>query len=312
MISHARLNPSGGRPVDRRTAVGAPVATGSRGPYTASSRAGLKHMVKYRTVRQSLENPDKSSLAAYRDLVTGDVGFAQFVLYELLTSTIGLVPGALGLLLRRKLYPALLGSSGRGLILGRSLTLRHPRAIRLGARVTVDDYALLDARGAGPAGLELGDRVIVNRNAMLKCKAGPLRIGARSIVGSNSSIVSLSGVELGEAVLLASNCSISAGAYPIDDVTRPMLDQGAYSKGPIRIGDDVWIGTGAMILGRVTIGPHAVVAAGAVVTRDVPEAAIVGGVPARIIRTRRPADQAGLEHARSVATAALGSGTTPP
>ncbi|MDX1540759.1 MAG: acyltransferase [Geminicoccaceae bacterium] len=269
-------------------------------------------MVKYRTVRQRLEDHAKSSFQAYRELVTGDVGFASFALYELLTSTIGPLPGAIGLLLRKTLYPQLLGASGRGLILGRSLTLRHPAGIRLGARVTVDDYALLDARGAGAAGLSLAERVIVNRSAMLKCKAGPIRIGARSIIGSNSSIVSLSGVELGEAVLVASNCSISAGAYPTDDPSRPMLDQGAYSKGPIRIGDDVWIGTGAMILGSVTIGPHAIVAAGAVVTQDVPEAAIVGGIPARVIRSRRRADRPAQERARADAREALGSGTTRP
>ena len=114
-------------------------------------------MVKYSTVRQRIEDPGKSSFATYRDLVTGDVGHARFALYELLTSTIGPLPGALGLGLRRKLYPALLGTSGRGLVLGRSLTLRHPSGIRIGAGVTVDDYALLDARGAGPAGLRLED-----------------------------------------------------------------------------------------------------------------------------------------------------------
>ena len=271
-------------------------------------------MAKYQTVRERLAGAEQSALRAYRDLVVGEAGLGHFALYEFLTSTVGPVPGGLGLVLRRRLYPRLLGAAGRGPILGHGLTLRHPRRIRLGDRVTVDDYALLDARGAGAEGLRLGDRVIVNRNAMLKCKAGPIAVGARSIIGSNSSIVSLSGVELGEAVLLASNCSISAGAYPTDDPTTPMLDQGAYSKGPIRIGDDVWIGTGAMILGRVTVGAHAIVAAGAVVTRDVPEGVIVGGVPARVIRTRGSADDRSLGRQReevleAAATAAPARGT---
>jgi acetyltransferase-like isoleucine patch superfamily enzyme len=60
-----------------------------------------------------------------------------------------------------------------------------------------------------------------------------------------------------------------------------MLDRGAYSEGPITIGDDVWIGTGAIILDGVTIGPHAVISAGAVVARDIPEGAIAAGIPAR-------------------------------
>ena len=269
-------------------------------------------MSKYQTVRERLDGSEQSALRAYRDLVVGDAGGAgHLALYELLTSTAGLAPGGLGLLLRRQLYPHLLGAVGRGPIFGRSLTIRHPRRIRLGDRVTVDDYALLDARGAGDDGLRLGDHVIVNRNAMLRCKAGPIAVGAESIIGSNSSIVSLSGVALGEAVLLASNCCISAGAYPTEDPSTRMLDQGAYSKGPIRIGDDVWIGTGAMILGRVTVGAHAIVAAGAVVTRDVPEGVIVGGMPARVIRSRGRADDRTLGRQRTGALAAVAATAAP-
>jgi len=61
-------------------------------------------------------------------------------------------------------------------------------------------------------------------------------------------------VELGEAVLCAGGVYISAGAYHMEDTDAAIMDQGAYSKGPIRIGDHVWIGTGAIILDGVTIG----------------------------------------------------------
>ena len=104
-----------------------------------------------------------------------------------------------------------------------------------------------------------------------------------AVWSGNSVIVSLAGVDIGQSVLVAGGCYINAGGYPLDDRSRPMMDQGSYSEGPITIGDGVWIGTGAIILDGVTIGPHAVISAGAVVARDIPEGAIAAGIPARPI-----------------------------
>jgi len=65
-----------------------------------------------------------------------------------------------------------------------------------------------------------------------------------------------------------------------------MMDQGMYSRGPVVIGDDVWIGAGATILDGVRVGRGAIVGAGAVVTRDVPDFAVVTGVPAKVVSQR--------------------------
>ena len=74
--------------------------------------------------------------------------------------------------------------------------------------------------------------------------------------------------------------------HRFDDCERPMIEQGYHDRKPVAIGDDVWIGTRAIILPGVRIGRGAIVAAGAVVTRDVNEFDIVGGNPARVIRSR--------------------------
>jgi acetyltransferase-like isoleucine patch superfamily enzyme len=237
-------------------------------------------------IRGKLVRARSSPIRTYRELTVGDVPLWYILLYEFLISVVGPLPGGAGFLLRRKLYRALFGRLGVGLLLGRSVSIRHPQGISLGDHVTIDDYCLIDARGAGREGVHLGDEVIVNRNCALKAKRGQIRIGARTSVGSNSVIVSTAGVEVGEAVLMAGNCYISAGAYRTDDLSRPVMDQKVYSRGPIRIGDGVWIGTGAIILDSITVGQGAVIGAGAVVNRDVPEGAIVAGVPAKVLRYR--------------------------
>jgi acetyltransferase-like isoleucine patch superfamily enzyme len=237
-------------------------------------------------MKEKLLRARSSPLKGYMDLTVGGVGFGRFLEYEILTSLLGSTPGGLGYLLRRKLYRRLFRRCGRGAIFGRNLVIRHPRNIDLGDNVTIDDDSLIDGRGAGAAGLVLEDDVIINRHCLLKAKAGPLRLGRDTNIGGNSVIVSLLGIEIGKSVLVAGGCYINAGGYPLDDLSRTMMDRGAYSEGPIRIGDDVWIGTGAIILDGVTIGNHAVIGAGAVVTKDVPEGAIAAGIPAKQIRSR--------------------------
>jgi acetyltransferase-like isoleucine patch superfamily enzyme len=91
---------------------------------------------------------------------------------------------------------------------------------------------------------------------------------------------------IGDDVLFAACVSLVGGDHKIDGITVPMRHAGTDDIKPIVIGDDVWIGHGAIVLHGVTVHAGAVVAAGSVVTKDVPARAIVGGNPARLIRYR--------------------------
>lgn len=246
----------------------------------------LREIDKKETIHGKLASSQNSPLNAYKELTVGEASFSYFLLYELLTLLIGGIPGALGFLLRRKFYPLLFKQSGKGLIIGRNVVLRHPRNIVLGDSVTIDDYCVLDGRGSAANGIVLEDNVILNRNCLVLAKAGAIRLGQRTSIGSNSVIVSMDGVELGKCVLVAGGCYISAGAYHIDDLATPIMDQGTYSKGPITIHDNVWIGTGATILDGMTVGTGVVIGAGAVITKNIPDNAIVAGVPAKVLRMR--------------------------
>jgi len=242
---------------------------------------------KNKVVRKELERARKSPLSSYKKLTVGDEGMKFFIFYELITSLLGSISGGLGLFLRKKFYSRLFINPTPGLVVGRNVTIRNSRKINIGRNVFFDDNTLIDGRGGDQQfGVELGDEVILNRNCMLKAKTGQIKLGNKTNIGTNSVIVSYTGVEIGESVLVAGGCYINQGGYNIDDTSEKMVDNGVVSKGPIKIGNNVWIGTGAIILDNVTIGDNAVIAAGAVVNKDVPASAIVGGTPAKLIRMR--------------------------
>jgi acetyltransferase-like isoleucine patch superfamily enzyme len=241
---------------------------------------------KDKIIREKLKQARSNPLKTYMELTVGDTGRTGFIKYEIITSLFGATPGGLGFFLRKKFYPHLFEKVGRGLIIGRNVVIRHPDKITIGDNVTIDDNCLIDARGAGSEGLVLEDGVIINRNCMVQAKNGPIRLGRRTSLGSNSVVVSLGGIDIGEAVLTAAGCYISAGAYEFDNLATPVMDQRVYTKGPIRIGSKAWLGTRVVVLDGVSIGIGAVVGAGAVVTTDLPENAVAVGVPAKIVRYR--------------------------
>jgi acetyltransferase-like isoleucine patch superfamily enzyme len=228
-----------------------------------------------------------SPIKRYWRKALGDVSLTQFILYELATTLFGDLGGALGYLLRKQMYGPLFGRMGSGVILGKGITLRHPARIRLGDQVAIDDYVLLDASGPEGSSVHLGERVIVSRNSVIQGKSGPLTIGARTDIGCNTIITSpAAGIQIGRSVLIAGNCYIGGSRYITDRLNVPMIDQGIYSKGPVIIEDDCWLGAGVTILDGVHIGKGSIVGAGAVVTKDLPDYSVAVGTPAGVIRTR--------------------------
>jgi maltose O-acetyltransferase len=108
-----------------------------------------------------------------------------------------------------------------------------------------------------------------------------IRIGARSFVNYNAVFLDCAPITLGDDVLLGPAVQLYTAGHPLDAATRRTAYETAR---PITLEDDVWIGGGAIILPGVTVGRGAIVAAGSVVTKDVPPRMIVAGSPARIIR----------------------------
>ena len=225
-----------------------------------------------------------SSREKYAALIVGRPGWAALLQYELIVMISQSCPGALGLTLRKALYPALLGSCGRNVVFGQNVSLRHPHKIHIGNDVVVDDNCLLDAKGASNRGIAIGDRVFIGRNSILSCKNGDIELAAGANIGFNCELFSASRVRIGESVLMAAYSYVIGGDHDRSDETKAILEQSRTSVG-VEIGAGAWIGAGAKILDGVNIGARAIVGAGAVVREDVPAGAVSVGVPARIVTT---------------------------
>src|SRR5438552_1124900 len=220
-------------------------------------------------IQDELFAPGKSSREKYADLVIGRSGVGALIQYELVVLASQSVPGALGLALRKALYPLLLGSCGRNVVFGQNVVLRHPHKIHIGRDVVIDDNCLLDAKGETNRGIRIGDGVFIGRNTILSCKNGDIDLGDGANLGFNCEVFSASRVTIGRRVLMAAYSYVIGGDHDFSDPTRTVLDQSRTSAG-VTIGDGVWLGAGAKILDGVTVGDQAVIGAGAVVRDAIP------------------------------------------
>ena len=127
----------------------------------------------------------------------------------------------------------------------------------------------------------LGDYSVIESFACINNAVGDVIIGDHTRIGLHNTIIGP--VTIGHHVNLAQGITVTALNHNFDDPKKRIDEQGVSTK-PVVIEDDIWIGANAVILPGVTIGHHTVVAAGAVVTKDVPPHSLVAGVPAKIIK----------------------------
>ena len=127
----------------------------------------------------------------------------------------------------------------------------------------------------------LGKYSVIESYSCINNAVGDILIGAHTRIGLHNTIIGP--VTIGSHVNLAQGITVTALNHNFGDSNMRIDEQGVSTK-PVKIGDDVWIGANAVILPGVTIGNHAVVAAGAVVTKDVPPHCLVAGVPAKVIK----------------------------
>jgi acetyltransferase-like isoleucine patch superfamily enzyme len=133
--------------------------------------------------------------------------------------------------------------------------------------------------------LEVGEHTLLEPGVWITAPdRARVRIGEGTFLNLGVMVASVELVEIGSHCMFANGCFITDGNHRFDDVTRPVTWQGFTSKGPTRIGDNVWCGAHVVITSGVTVGERAVVGANSVVTTDVAPYSIVAGAPARVVK----------------------------
>ncbi|MBN2412327.1 acyltransferase [candidate division KSB1 bacterium] len=237
-------------------------------------------------IQHDLHDPQVGKVGKYQNLVVGKKGVWSLLKYEIIAMLCANMPGALGLLLRSKLYPRLLGASGRNVNFGMNVVLRHPHKIKIGDNVVIDDNCLLDAKGSDNNGIVLGSGTFIGRNTILSCKNGDIEIGENANIGFNCEIFSASKVVLGKNALFAAYCYLIGGEHTFDRTDVSVLEQQRTSAG-IKVGDNVWLGAGVKVNDGASIGRDSIIGTSAVVRGNIPEYSIAVGIPAKVIKSRK-------------------------
>jgi acetyltransferase-like isoleucine patch superfamily enzyme len=131
----------------------------------------------------------------------------------------------------------------------------------------------------------LGRWCWLGHGTKVRAHEGEVVIGAKSVLGQECTISAYQHVSIGRECIVADRVMLIDFDHGVVEVERPIRLQGIYKR-DVRVGHNVWIGYGACILRGVTVGDNAVIGTNSVVPKDVPANAVVGGVPAKLIRMR--------------------------
>ena len=161
--------------------------------------------------------------------------------------------------------------------------------VRWRGRLTTDGMAFICPGVTFEIGrdahVHLGRWSWLGHGCKIRAHEGEIRIGAKSVLGQECTISAFQHVSIGRECIVADRVMLIDFDHGVVDVERPIREQGIYKR-DVRVGHNVWVGYGACFLRGVTVGDNAVVGTSAVVTGDVPANAVVGGIPARVLRMR--------------------------
>lgn len=177
--------------------------------------------------------------------------------------------------------------------LGTGVTISNKGNFSFGHGVTIERYTKLDGYAAHK--IALGNNCRIGAYSCLTCTSHMSKFGKGLVMGNNSAIGDYThfgasgGITIGDDVIMGSYISFHSENHNFADTTRLIREQGVSSKG-IHLGNNIWVGAKVTFLDGSAVGNNCVVAAGAVVNGIFPDNCVIGGVPARILKTIEPSE----------------------
>ena len=183
--------------------------------------------------------------------------------------------------IRSKILNLLYGINSYDLKIGKSVELPSyscVSSLKIGNSFRINSNSILRGKN-----ISIGDNCFIDQNVMINSRGGYFSVGKNCSINSFSKISCKGGVKFGNGVRIGSHFSLVASSHIFTDPEKNIHTQGLNYIG-VTIGNNVWVGTRVTILDGVTIGNNCVIAAGAVVNKNVENNTIVGGVPAKLIK----------------------------
>ena len=226
----------------------------------------------------------KSKALHYVKRVSGERKISKYLWQGLIFTVFKQFPTIFGSYIRPLIYKSLLANVGKGCLIERNVRIDNPSGIYLSDRVFIGENCLISP-GSQKGEVHFESDIFIAPLCGFKAFGCKISIGKHVHFSRNTFINGRGGVEIGQDSLFGPNVVLMTTNHVFTDVNIPIRQQGVQSAA-IKIENDVWLGSNVLVMPGVTIKTGAVVAAGAVVTKDIPEFSIAAGVPARVIKKR--------------------------
>jgi acetyltransferase-like isoleucine patch superfamily enzyme len=215
----------------------------------------------------------------------------EYVVDESITSSdlIGILFERLSMLIRGFFCRIHFKKSGKMTFIGKKVKIQSKKHLSTGSGLTINDGCFINALCKN--GVHIGNNFSLGRNSIIECTGVIRELGDSLEIGddvgiSANAFISVRGkVKIGNSTIFGPNVKLFSENHIFTDKGTPIYLQGATRQG-IEIGEDCWLGANVIVLDGVKIGKGCVIAAGAVVNKDIPDYSVAGGVPAKIISER--------------------------
>lgn len=177
----------------------------------------------------------------------------------------------------------------KDVFVGKNVKTIEKKHLTVGQKTKLQDGVYIDALSRG--GVQLGNQVVLGRNTRIECTGGlqcigkGVKIGNRTTFGNDCMFGAAGGIEVGDDVVAGQFIRFHSENHNYNDLTKLIREQGVSHKG-IKIGNNCWIGAGAVFLDGAELGDGCVVGANAVVTKKFPDNVVLAGIPAKIVKNR--------------------------